>query len=196
MQGNAHGAVSGSASRVRALMTAKPRRMIQGQAPHPSRALASAALSAPAGVSACETTTEPRRDRSVPSTGPHANNLKRLWAKGRLSSAEVQSLAASAEASGATGLNRLTKAGKSGAQPQHLFKQLNHIFGYPKGAAPIDWVENPTIRSRKEPHPMLMPHRFLQELYKHRQDLWQSRILGDASAPEVFLARYIAIIVR
>jgi hypothetical protein len=125
-------------------------------------------------------------DRSVPSTGPHANNLKRLWAKGRLSSAEVQSLAASAEASGATGLNRLTKAGKSGAQPQHLFKQLNHIFGYPKGAAPIDWVEIPTIRSRKEPHPMLMPHRFLQELYKHRQDLWQSRILGDASAPEVF----------
>jgi hypothetical protein len=119
-------------------------------------------------------------------SNPHVKNLKQMWAKGRLTSAEVQSLAKSAHDSGAVERERLSRIRTSGSNAQNLFRDLKALFGYPAGAAPVQWIELPTVRGRKDPHPVLMPHKFLQELYKHRPDVLFSRITGGRGAAENF----------
>ena len=125
-------------------------------------------------------------DPMTSTANPHARNLKQMWAKGRLTSAEVQSLAKSAQDAGAEGLERLSRIGTDGTNAQNLFRDLKRLFGHPRGAAPVQWIELPTVRGRKDPHPMLMPHVFLQELYKHRPDVLLSRITGGSGATEMF----------
>jgi hypothetical protein len=113
-------------------------------------------------------------------------NLKKLWAKGRLSSAEIRELADTAQQQGATGMSRISRAGASGLSPQHLFRDLKLIFSFPRGAAPIDWVEIPTLRGPRIQHPVLMPHKFFQQLFLHRRDIWRERIVGGDGALESF----------
>jgi hypothetical protein len=119
-------------------------------------------------------------------SNPHVRSLKKLWAKGRLTSAEVQSLAKSAQDAGAEGLERLSRIGTTGTHAQNLFRYLKALFGQPLGAAPVQWIELPTVRGRKDPHPVFMPHKFLQELYKHRPDVLRARLTGGRGATEMY----------
>ena len=111
-----------------------------------------------------------------------ANDLKYEWAKGTISSVKVQKFALSALKSGAEGVDSLAAAGNFGQNPQNIFRALVKVFGIPVGAAPIEWVEIPTKHGRRTPHPVLMPHKFFQEVFKHRQNIWAERIAGSAGA--------------
>ena len=93
-------------------------------------------------------------------------------------SAEVQSLAKSAQDSGATRLDRISRAGSYGNHAKDLFRVLKVLFGHPLGAVPVDLVELPTTRGRKDPRPVLMPHKFVQQLFQHRKDVLRTRITG------------------
>ena len=84
------------------------------------------------------------------------------------------------------GLERLSRIGATGTHAQDLFRDLKALFGQPLGAAPVQWIELPTVRGRKDPHSVFMPHRFLQELYKHRPDVLRARLTGGRGATEMY----------
>eukprot|EP00959_Pyramimonas_sp_CCMP1952_P453746 9468730-Pyramimonas_sp.AAC.1 len=62
-------------------------------------------------------------------SGPHYEQLKRQWAKGDLTSTQVQLLAESAQQSGAIGVERIAKAGTSGKFEGNLYRDIKHTFG-------------------------------------------------------------------
>ena len=97
-------------------------------------------------------------------------------------------MATSAQDAGASSpdLERLSRVGKFGEIAQNLFREIKTVFGHPAGAAPIDWVDLPTVHGRKNPHPFLMPHKFVQQLFAHRRDVLRSRITGGDGALEMF----------
>ena len=109
--------------------------------------------------------------------GPHAEELKRQWGNGQLTSAQVQLLSASAQASGSDGVSRIAAAGCSGKYGGNLFRDVKSAFGWPDGAPPIEYILVPTkSNGRKTPWPVLFPHRFFQEVFRKRPDTWSSRI--------------------
>lgn len=116
--------------------------------------------------------------------GPFIHDLKYLWGKSKLSSVWIQKLAASAAQSGATGqiLDRVAATGSDGNHPKNLFRDLKSLFGLPPGCADMDYIEVPTKSGRKTPHPVFWPHKFFASLYKHRQDIWNNRIVGGDGA--------------
>ena len=77
-----------------------------------------------------------------------------MWA-GELTSAAVQSLAYDAQKQGATGVERISALGSYGKYPGNFYKGLVHLFGRPKEAPPIDWVEIPLKSGASEPHPFI-----------------------------------------
>ena len=83
------------------------------------------------------------------SYNPLTQNLKRRWGKGELSSATVQDLAHDAAKQGARNLEKLSKVGTYGENPQNLFRDLLKLFGAPVGAPPIEWVLLPTKGGKK-----------------------------------------------
>ena len=78
---------------------------------------------------------------------PFIADLKRRWAKGKLTSEAVQSLASNARLlvghEGNADLDRLGRIGSSGRNPQHLFRDLCKVFGEPFGSPGMDWIEIP-----------------------------------------------------
>ena len=61
-------------------------------------------------------------------------NLKELWAKGRLSSVEVQRLALNAAKQGCEGMAKMARIGNFGANPQNLHRGLCALFSEPVGS--------------------------------------------------------------
>jgi hypothetical protein len=117
---------------------------------------------------------------------PLNRNFKRRWGMGELSSATVQSLAFDAQQQGATGLKQLSAAGTYGKHPQNLFRDLLRLFGRPRGAPPIDWVEIPMKNGNSVPHPVIWPHKFFAALARERRDIWSDRIAGSEGALKAF----------
>lgn len=117
---------------------------------------------------------------------PLTNDLKRRWAKGEISSAAVQSLGNNARLQGARNLEAISAIGSYGAHAQNLFRDVVRLFGMPKGAPPIDWIELPLKGGRKMLHPILWPHNFFQALPRGRADIWRSRVTGTAGAAQQF----------
>jgi hypothetical protein len=76
------------------------------------------------------------------------------------------------------GLERVSSAGTYGKYPANLFRDLLKIVGNPVGAPPIDWVQIPMKSGRREPHPVIWPHKFFQSLCAARRDIFDSRIRG------------------
>ena len=72
--------------------------------------------------------------------------------------------------------------GASGTYAGNLYRNLKTVFGFPSGCAPIEWVLIPTRVARETPHPVMMPHKFLQEVFRHRPDIWQQRFIGQSGA--------------
>ena len=85
--------------------------------------------------------------------------LKIDWAKGKLSSQQVQDYALKSTRAGAHGVEMLGQAGNYGHNPSNVFRALRHAFGIPRGA-PKDfgWIELPTVKGRKTPHAVIFPH--------------------------------------
>ena len=115
-----------------------------------------------------------------------AANLKRRWGKGELSSTAVQDIAADAHHDGARGVASISSAGTSGKHAKNMFRDMLKLFGKPKGAPEIDWVEIPLVNGRKVPHPVIWPHKFFQALAKERIQFWNERICGSSNACKVF----------
>ena len=96
------------------------------------------------------------------SSTPITEYLNVLFSKGTLSSVEIQKLADKARRSGAQGLDVIAEAGTRGNNPQNLFRSLKAAFGMPLGSPDITWFEVPMNKSRKVPHPFLLPHTFFK----------------------------------
>ena len=109
------------------------------------------------------------------------DGFKRDWAKGKLSSPQVQDYAARAAAQGAAGMGRAASAGSHGRHPQNLQRSLIALFGMPPGAPAFAWFNIPT-KSGDVAHPFLLPHAWLQSLYSSKPELWQSAIQGPDGA--------------
>jgi hypothetical protein len=115
-------------------------------------------------------------------SGSLVDRLKHKWAKGIISSVDVQDFAEGAIIDGATGMEALAEAGSSGVHSGNLYKALVNIFGYPKGCAPIDWIEVATKSGRKTAHPVIWPHKFFEQLFKAKNDIWHQRLVGGSGA--------------
>ena len=121
---------------------------------------------------------------------PFIADLKRRWAKGKLTSEAVQSLASSARLlvghEGNEDLDRLGRIGSSGKNPQHLFRDLCKLFGEPFGSPGMDWIEIPLKGNRKAAHPVYCPHKFFQSVAANRPDIFRKRITGVDGAAHQF----------
>ncbi len=118
---------------------------------------------------------------SSSSEGPLTRSLMRDWAKGLLSSGKLQEYAAGALAQGATGFDRLARVGTYGKHPQNAYRDLVSLLGLPKGAPELTWLNIPTRRGPRTPHPFFLPHKFFQSIYKDLPRMWQSSIIGAAN---------------
>ena len=112
---------------------------------------------------------------------PWTHTLKRDWARGRLSSVRVQEYAKDSAAQGARHLEGVAGTGSAGANPSHVHRDLLKLFGNPRGAPSIDWVDIPTKNGR-EAHPFLFPHKFFASLYAERRDLFDRALRGPVGA--------------
>ena len=83
---------------------------------------------------------------------PLIQSLKRDWAKGKLSSPQVQEYALGAAKQGAQGMGGLAAAGSHGSNPQNLQRSLMATFGKPIGAPDFSWFTVPTASGDVE-HP-------------------------------------------
>jgi hypothetical protein len=113
------------------------------------------------------------------------DGFKRDWARGRLSSPQIQDYAARAIAQGAVGMGRAAAAGSHGRHPQNLQRSLIAMFGMPPGAPPFAWFTIPT-KSGDVAHPFLLPHAWLQSLHSSKPELWKSAIEGPDGAVAEF----------
>jgi hypothetical protein len=109
---------------------------------------------------------------------PLTASLKRDWAAGGISAKRVQQYAMDAAEQGAHSLDGLAAAGSHGRAPQHIHKALLRIFGTPKGAPPIDWINLPGKDGNLICQPFLMPHKFFSCLYEHRQRMFLRHLRG------------------
>ena len=112
---------------------------------------------------------------------PLIRSLKRDWAKGKLSSPQVQEYALGAAKQGAQGMGGLAGAGSHGSNPQNLQRSLMATFGKPIGAPEFSWFTVPTA-SGDVAQPFLLPHSWLQSLHDHRPRMWTSAVVGPEGA--------------
>ena len=70
----------------------------------------------------------------TPVPGPLYQSLKRDWAKGVITSKQVQEYAWGAWQQGASGMQSMGATGNSGKNPSYMFKAMKHLLGMPTGA--------------------------------------------------------------
>ena len=122
-------------------------------------------------------------DRSDASDLPLNHALVRDWAKGSLSTKQVQDYSMQAMLQGASGLDNFAKMGNHGQNPGDLFKAMRSTLGLPAGAPEMSWFEIPTKKNRLTPHPFLLPHRFFSAFYRGRSSReWTRHITGPKHA--------------
>ena len=83
--------------------------------------------------------------------GPLNEFLRKEWARGKLTTPQIQQIALKAMQQGAPGMERMAAMGGSGKHPQNLYRAMKHLLGWPKGAAPVSFIEIPTVRGAKTP---------------------------------------------
>lgn len=118
---------------------------------------------------------------------PLFRSLKRDWARGKITSAQVQEYAAGASAAGAPSLGALAGAGQAGTRPGNLFRSLVSAFGMPPGAPEFFWADIP-VAGQKDlvPQPFILPHMLFHSLFKHRPMIWKNDLRG----PDRFLCEF------
>ena len=108
---------------------------------------------------------------------PLLDSLKKHWSMGQISSARVLEYARGATAQGARGMDRMASIGSHNA-----FRALKSVFGIPKGAPELAWLEIPTSRGARTSHPFMMPHEFFASYFENRFDDWVATMSGPAGA--------------
>lgn len=116
-----------------------------------------------------------------PVDGPLVKTIKRKWAKGRLSSVEVEEIFRSATAQGAEDLPQMS----SSNHPQNLQRSLLAAFGQPVGSPKIVWKTIPTSMG-DVPHPFILPHSFFSALHTEKRAFWNRTVRGPVGAAARF----------
>ena len=75
-------------------------------------------------------------------------------------------------------------------KPSHIQRALINLFGMPKGAPEITYVELP-LRSGKQLHPVFLPSKFFSALYHNNKEKWLSCVQGAPGAIEVYWASMV-----
>ena len=109
---------------------------------------------------------------------PFTASLKRDWAAGEITAKRVQEYAMNAAAQGAHSLERLASLGASGKHIGNMHRDLLAVFGNPKGAPSIDWINLPGKDGATVCQPFLMPHRFFSCLYEQRHETFLRHLRG------------------
>ena len=122
---------------------------------------------------------------------PLTDQLKKDWAQGKIAAITVQKYAEKAAAQGAKWLSDVAAAGTHGKHASSVHRSLIRLFGYPKGAPPIDWVEIPT-RNGRESHPFIFPHKLFATLYKERHNYFLNTVRGAPGAARSFWEELVA----
>ena len=68
--------------------------------------------------------------------GPLVDWLKTQWAKGKLSTVQLQQAAMNAELQGTPNIHGMAALGNFGANPQNLFRAMKNLVGWPENCAP------------------------------------------------------------
>lgn len=123
---------------------------------------------------------DPRDKSSVfdSSKNPYNVYSKIQWAKGKLTSTQLQTLAQKALDQGLPNAEQLAKVGTHGKYKGNIHRDLVSLFGVPSDAPSIRWYEIPTKRGPKTPHPFLLPTEFLTKLYAQASSHHWQTILG------------------
>ena len=112
--------------------------------------------------------------------------LKVRWAKGKISSKDVQDISMGAMQQGASGCDRVANMGSAGRHAQNIFRSMRSALGMPRGAPEMDWFEIPMRSGRKTPHPFLLPHKFFSSFYSECIGKWASKMSGPPGACRQF----------
>jgi len=108
---------------------------------------------------------------------PLNQSLRRMWAKGELTSPQVQELASGAAKQGAMGVDKMAKVGSDGCRPGNIFRDLVNAFGYPQGAPRLYWAKVP-LEGGLVSHPFILPHLFFAHLFGERKEEFAHAVLG------------------
>ena len=101
---------------------------------------------------------------------------------GKLSAHQVQEYAERSSAQGATGVDSIASAGTNGQYGSSIHRKLMKLFGRPRGAPEIDWIEIPVKGGRRIAHPFIFPHNFFEAIFKERYDVFCRAIRGTEGA--------------
>ena len=93
-------------------------------------------------------------------TGKLRASLKRDWASGEISAKKVQEYSYGAEHDDASFVGDLSKLSTFGKESNHMHRDSLRLFGNPKGAPPMDWINIPGKDGSTLCQPFLMPHKF------------------------------------
>ena len=90
---------------------------------------------------------------------PLIASLKRDWASGEIAAKKVQEYAMGAAAQGADDLDKLASLGAHGRYQNNIQRDLLQVFGTPKGARALDWINIPGKNGKLMRQPFIMPHK-------------------------------------
>ena len=68
----------------------------------------------------------------------------------------------------------------------NAFRSLRNLFGIPKGAPELTWLEIPTVSGPRTLHPFLMPHEFFASYFSGKKQSWARLLSGPSGAPLEF----------
>lgn len=109
--------------------------------------------------------------------------LREKWAKGDLSSTEVQELAAVAGQDSCERLPKFRRLGAGGKHRGNANRDLARALGKPTGAPEFHYahipVAGPNGLPSVVPHPFLLPHELFSQLYHHRPNTFHQCVGGD-----------------
>ena len=82
----------------------------------------------------------------LPEKLPFNQTMKQQWAKGELSSPQVQKISEGMMAQHGEGVDRMAAAGGSGKHPQNMQRALISCFGKPAGTPDMTYVRIPSTK--------------------------------------------------
>jgi hypothetical protein len=114
--------------------------------------------------------------------GPLNDYLKQEWVRGKLKTRQVQEIALASMQQGTPGMETLAQMGAWGKHPGNFFRAMKNVLDWPSGVAPLSFIELPTTKGPKTPHPVLWPHLWFNELYNNNRQEFLARLRGPAGA--------------
>lgn len=107
-----------------------------------------------------------------------AQDFKQDWAKGKLTSQQLQKYSASSASVGATGMDPFAALGNYGKHTGNIFRDLVSKMDWPIGAPRFSWIEIATKFGPATAHPVIMPHALFAQMHRERPHQFASHITG------------------